>query len=54
MEDINYLSNGDLDPIQLLYSNASLSEYPETDPNFNNKNAYLTTFTANWEYPYIA
>ena len=54
IEDIDYLSNGDLNPVQLLYSNASLSEYPSTDPAFNNKNAYLTTFSADWETPYVA
>ena len=54
IDDIDYLSNGDLNPVQLLYSNASLSEYPSTDPAFNNKNAYLTTFSADWETPYVA
>ena len=54
VEGIEKLDSGDLDPIALLYSNSSLSEYPTTEPDFNNKNAYLTTFKANWIEPYVA
>ena len=38
----------------MVYSNASLSEYPATDSNVNLKNAYEITFRANSETPYIA
>ena len=54
MPDIDYLNNGDLDPVQMLYSNASLSDYPPSNPEFNPKNTYTTTFSNYEDMPYAA
>lgn len=54
LPDIDYLTNGDLDPVQMIYSNASLTDYPATVPNFNIKNTYSTTFSKNSKTPYAA
>ena len=40
---ISELSNGDLNPIEMLYSNEDLNEYPETIENVNRLNAYNIT-----------
>ena len=40
---IKELPNGDLDPVEMLYSDQSLPSYPETWSN--NKNAYNITYS---------
>ena len=52
--NIETLSNGDANPVQMLYSDEDLSPYPATEENINNKNAYNITFR-NWQWsPYYA
>jgi len=45
---IDELPSGSPNPVQMVYSNASLSAYPETVEGVNNKNAYRTAFKADW------
>ena len=52
--NIETLSNGDANPVQMLYTDEDLSTYPATEEDINNKNAYNITFR-NWDWsPYYA
>lgn len=49
---ISELPNGDLNPVEMLYSSEGLTPaYPETNPNVNAFNAYKMTFS-NYATPY--
>ena len=47
MPDIGELDSGYLNPIEMLYSDKDMYEYPETIENVNNKNAYNISFYEN-------
>ena len=53
VQDIEELPTGAANPVQMIYSDEDLSEYPPTKSD-NNKNAYNITFRVDGNSPYDA